>query len=241
MKNKLSFVRAAAACLLALTALSAFGDEASVKKAVETQMPGGKVESVTKSPLPGLYEVNVSGAIIYTDEKASYFLTGYLYDAKTQKNLTENSLRQYYAQQYAKLPLDLAVKTVRGKGSRVLVTFEDPYCSFCKKLAKELQNVNDVTVYTFLLPIFGKDSEDKSQAIFCSADRSKAWYNWMVNDKEPAVAKGDCKLPLERMKELGNKFRIRGTPALLFASGELVPGYVAGPALEEKLGKVAVK
>lgn len=236
MNSLKSLLCAAALSVLGLAALTAQADEASVRKLMEANFPG-KIESVSKAPLPGLYEVNVAGDIMYTDEKGTYALAGHLFDIKAQKDLTQATINQYQAQQYAKLPFDLAIKTVRGNGKRVLVTFEDPFCGYCKKLAKEIQSLNDVTVYTFLYPIFGPDSDERAKTIFCAPDRYKVWYNWMVNDKEPP--KADCKAPIDKLKDLGRKFKVRGTPALLFANGELIPSYMPAAKLEENLARVA--
>jgi thiol:disulfide interchange protein DsbC len=164
---KLPLLAAALACV----ALTALADEAEVKKAVEARL--GKVEKIVKAPMAGVWEVTVDGQIFYADDKGAYLIFGNLLDMKTGKNLTAE--RQFNA-----LPLDLAVKQVRGSGKNVMVTFEDPNCGYCKKLAKDVLTLKDVTVYTFLLPVLGDDSFEKSKAIWCAPDKSKAWVDWMT-------------------------------------------------------------
>ena len=162
--------------------LSAAADEADIRKQMEAKL-GTKVESVTKSGYLGLYEVYADGNIFYTDEKMSAIVvSGQLIDAKTMKNV---------AIKFGDLPLDRAIKQVRGDGKRVLATFEDPNCGYCKRLAKDLLKLDNVTVYTFLLPILSEDSVRKSKQIWCSGDRAKAWNDWMVDGRAPA-GKGDC-------------------------------------------------
>ncbi|GAB2181048.1 DsbC family protein [Denitratisoma sp. agr-D3] len=226
MKRLVLFLSAA----LALTSLQALADgsEAAIKKSFEDRLKI-KVDKVGKAPIAGLYEVVAEGQIFYTDEKAGYFLHGNLFDIKTMKNLTAEK-------KFAMLPLDLAIKTVRGSGKNVLVTFEDPNCGYCKKLAKDLAKVKDVTIYTFLYAVLGDDSVTKSRAIWCAADRSKAWNDWMVSGTAPAAAgaKCDADAVLEKVSNLGQQMGVRGTPFLMFANGQQSPGYIPGSEIEKR-------
>ena len=106
----------------ALFSLSALADEASVKKAIESKL-GGKVASVTKSSYLNLYEVYAEGQIFYTDEKVTAILAGTLIDGKTMKNVTAERMQKLTAIKFSDLPLELAVKQVRGDGKRVLASF----------------------------------------------------------------------------------------------------------------------
>lgn len=223
-----SFLSLIAAVLIATPSLA----NDVIKKAVEAQF-GGKVEKISKTEYKEIYEVFVDGQILYTDEKASFFFIGSLVDGKTMQNVTGKRL-------FANLPLEMAVKQVRGSGKGTLVTFEDPNCSYCKKLAKDVRKLKDVTVYTFLLPILGDDSTEKTKAIWCASDRAKAWADWMIDNKAP-VAKKDCSAPIDRMVDLGQRFKVTGTPTLLFSDGSRVPGAVPLPQLEEKLAEIASK
>ncbi len=217
-----------------LLCAAAFASEETVKKALEARFPG-KVDGVQRTPFAGLYEAHLGGDTIYTDEAVSYFVAGQLLDVKSMKNLTAESASRYNALQFAKLPLDLAAKTVKGNGKRILVTFEDPNCGYCKKLAHEITKLDNLTVYTFLLPVLGPDSVEKSKTIWCAANRGKAWTDWMLEGK--LAASKDCKWPYDRLMELGQKFRVNGTPAILFADGDLTPGYMPAAQLEQKLAK----
>ena len=215
--------------LLAALALPAFADgsEAAIKKSFEDKLKA-KVEKVSKAPIGNLYEVVADGQIFYTDEKAAYFLHGNLFDMKTMKNLTAEK-------KFSLLPLDLAIKTVRGNGKNVLVTFEDPNCGYCKKLAKDMVKLKDVTVYTFLLAVLGDDSVAKSRTIWCAADRSKAWNEWMISGTVPvAAAKCEADATLEKIANLGQQLGIRGTPYLMFANGQQSPGYIPLAEIEKR-------
>lgn len=216
---------------------SAKADEADIKKGLEAKL-GTKVESVTKSGYMGLYEVYADGNIFYTDEKMTAILvSGQLIDAKNMKNVTEERMRKLTAIKFSDLPLDRAIKQVRGDGKRVMATFEDPNCGYCKRLAKDLLKLENVTVYTFLYPILSEDSVRKSKQIWCSTDRAKAWNDWMVDGKAPA-GKEDCDTAaVAKNQEFGRKLNISGTPTMFFADGERVPGAMPLARIEQKLGQ----
>lgn len=219
---KLPLLAAALACV----SLVAVADEAEVKKAVEGRL--GKVEKIARAPMPGIWEITVDGQIFYADDKANYLIFGNLLDMKTGKNLTAE-------RQFNSLPLELAVKQVRGSGKNVMVTFEDPNCGYCKKLAKDILTLKDVTVYTFLLPVLGDDSFEKSKAIWCAPDKSKAWVDWMTAGKAPPAAPAKCDISgLNKSAQLGGKLRINGTPAIFFAGGERVGGYIPAAEIEKR-------
>ncbi len=235
-------IKKLSAALVGALALSAAwaSPEDAIKASVEATLgAGAKVEGVSKTPYLGLYEVRVGGEILYTDEKANYLILGEIVDAKTRQNLTQARVNQLSAINFADLPLDVAIKQVRGNGKRVLATFEDPNCGYCKKLAKELLTLNDVTVYTFLTPVLGPDSRKKSEAIWCASDRVKAWTDWMTTNVAPAAAGASCDTAgLQKSVALGEKYRVRGTPTIFLSNGERIPGYVPVAQLEKRLSAV---
>lgn len=221
--------------LAATLCLPAMADEASVKKAVEAKL-NGQVDKVTKTPYLGLYEVFVGGDIVYTDEKVSAILfEGKLVDTKTMKNVTSERLQKLTAIKFTDLPLDLAVKQVRGDGRRAFATFEDPNCGYCKKLARDIAKLENVTIYTFLYPILSPDSLEKSKQIWCASDKAKAWNDWMIDGKAPS-GKSDCDTTaVQKTIEAGRKLAINGTPTIFFSDGERIPGAVPVAKIEEKL------
>jgi thiol:disulfide interchange protein DsbC len=162
-----------------------------------------------------------------------------LIDAKTMKNVTDERMKKLTAIRFGDLPLERAIKQVRGDGKRVLATFEDPNCGYCKRLAKDIAKLENVTVYTFLYPILSEDSVRKSKQIWCSADRARAWNDWIIDGKAPA-AKDDCDTAaIARNQEFGRKLNITGTPTMFFADGERVPGAMPLARIEQKLGQQA--
>jgi thiol:disulfide interchange protein DsbC len=192
----------------------------------------GPVDQVNKSPIPGLYEVVTPERIFYTDKTAQYLIDGDLFDLKARKNITKSRSQQLFAVDFNQLPLDLAVKKVKGDGSRKMAYFTDPNCGYCKKLEEELKSVDNVTLYLFLYPIFDGSAE-KVQGVWCSADKAKAWDDLMLNGVQPATAK--CDVPTAKVMELGRKLKVNGTPALIFANGIINPGYMPAANLNKAL------
>jgi thiol:disulfide interchange protein DsbC len=217
--------------LAALMTMSVSGisvaDEASLKKAIEAAYPKFKIDSVTKTPYPGLYEVFMGGQIVYTDERLSFLIAeGRLVDPKTKKDITGERLEELTKIDFNTLPLNQAIKVVKGNGSRKLVVFSDVDCPFCKRLEQnELTNIDDVTIYTFLYPIesLHPDAANKSKTIWCAPNRVKAWNDWIFNNQLPASA-AKCEVPLERVGELARKVGVTSTPTLFFADGKRMLG-----------------
>jgi thiol:disulfide interchange protein DsbC len=220
---------------------SACASEAAIRKGVQARFPGLSIESVQKTPFGGIYEVVVGGRILYTDDNVSYIFVGNLIDARgaVERDLTRERNAQLAAQTLRKASHQ-AIKRVRGNGKRVIYTFEDPNCGYCKQLQKELTRVTDITVYTFLWPILSPDSVDKSKAIWCAKDRAKAWDDYMLRGAA-AQSDGKCDTPLERNSELAQRFGIRGTPAIFLADGRMLGGYVPAVELEQAMSSALPK
>lgn len=220
---------------------SASADDAFLKKALQSSFPGEKIESVTKTPYLGLYEVVVGGELFYTDDKGSYLFFGHVIDPKTKQSLTSERLQQIKEARRidtASLPLEHAIKTVKGNGKRKLVVFSDPNCPYCKRLEKELANVTDVTVYTLLYPVLN-GSVPTATAIWCAPDRLKAWEDFMLKDIAPAGK--NCETPLETLLQAGKKNGINGTPTLIFPDGSVAPGMIPADTIEKRLSAAAAK
>jgi len=207
-----------------------------IKAAVETWLQGRyKVENLRRSPVDGIWEVQVNTDLIYVDEKAMHaFVEGQLIDLKTSRNLTQERVDELTAIQFKDLPLAIAIKQVNGKGTRRIAVFEDPNCGYCRNLRKDLVNVPDVTIYTFTLPILSPDSELKVRQAWCASDKSKAWNELMISGKVPDN-KGSCTTPVDKITELGRKLKITGTPTIFFNNGKRVPGGIPADRLAKLL------
>src|SRR6476661_7950027 len=210
--------------------------EATIKKNIEPRLGGAKIESIKETPYAGLYELRVAGDIMYTDKKGEYLIIGHVYDAKSTRDLTRERIDDINKIKFSDLPLNNAIKQVKGDGKRVIAVFEDPNCGYCKRLRQTaLKDLNNVTIYTFMYNILSEDSFVKSKNIWCSADRSKAWDDWMIGGKAAPAAPASCQTPNEKILALGQNLKIQGTPAIFFADGSRIPGAVDLPTLEKKL------
>ena len=229
--------------LIAATLLATFtatAQEATIRKNLGERIPQlQKIDEVSKSPMPGLFEIRVNGTeIFYTDAEGNFLVQGSLIDTRQRRNLTEERVDKLTAINFDSLPLKDAFTIVRGNGKRKLAVFEDPNCGYCKRFEKDLQKVDNVTIHMFLYPILGADSVEKSKNIWCAKDKSKAWTDWMVRDQTPAGANCDS-AAITRNVELGRKYKITGTPTLVFTDGSRVPGAISTAQVEKYLSEVA--
>jgi thiol:disulfide interchange protein DsbC len=222
--------------LSSLICASALADEAAVKQALRAKFPKAAIENVQKSDIAGLYEVFMERQVLYTDESVSYIFAGKIIETKTDKNVTEERLRQLTAIKFDTLPLDLAVKTVKGNGQRALAVFSDPLCPYCQQLERELALVTDVTIYTFLYPIesLHPGASEVAKTIWCAPDRSKAWDDWMLRGQKPAGG-NSCETPVAELQTVGGKHHVDGTPTMVFADGTVVSGALPVRQLETGL------
>ncbi|MBH2020751.1 MAG: DsbC family protein [Burkholderiales bacterium] len=227
---------AALASLLASSLVSAFAQEASIRKNLAERLPAfSKIDEVSKTPMNGLYEIRVNDSdIFYTDAEGNFLLQGHLIDTKAKRNLTEERVGKLSAIDFSALPLKDAFTQVRGNGKRKLAVFEDPNCGYCKRFERDLQKVNDVTIHTFLIPILSPDSAEKAKNIWCAKDKGKAWLDWMVRDQPAAKASCDTGA-LERNLAFSRKYKITGTPTLFFTDGSRVPGAIGVEQIEKTL------
>jgi len=234
MKHAAAALFTALAC--ALAAQTASADEASIRKTIAERLPDfPKVDEVSKTPVPGIWELRVGTDIYYTDENGNHLFAGQFIDTRTRANITEDRIAKLTAIDFSQLHFKDAIVWKQGTGARKLVVFADPNCGYCRKFERDLQAVKDVTVYTFLYPILGGDSPDKARAIWCSKDATKVWRDWMLQGKEiPASATCDVSA-LQRNVAFGRSHRINGTPGLVFEDGTHKAGAMNTAQIEQLL------
>jgi thiol:disulfide interchange protein DsbC len=229
---------------LLLAGSAALAQEAAIRKALTERLPNlPKIDEISKTPIPGLFEVRFGGSeIIYADAEGRFLLQGSLIDTKSMANLTEERIEKLTAVAFSALPIKDALVIRQGNGARKLAVFADPNCGYCKRFERDLATIKDVTVYTFLMPILGADSTAKSRDIWCSKDAGKTWRAWMIDGVAPAKAAEKCDVAaLERNVEFGRKYRINGTPAMVFEDGTRKPGALPPKVVEELLAAAAKK
>jgi len=185
--------------------------------------PATRFTTVTGTPIDGVYEVVMGQNIAYVGGDGRHFLFGHLYDMRTQQDLTaakhghrDDVSAETRQVNFATLPLSDAVKTVKGDGSRVLAVLSDPRCPYCKALDEELAKLDNVTVYTFLLPWLSPESRPAAAALWAAAVPDRA--------NDTAV--------LDRNLKLASELGLRGTPMLIAHDGRVSEGARSAEALD---------
>jgi thiol:disulfide interchange protein DsbC len=201
-----------------------------------TLAPTTAIERAAKSQVAGLHEVVLDGEIVYTDDKSEYFFGGDVFDIRTlpPRNLTEGRRRELTARILSDAR-ELAIRRVNGAGSRVLFTFEDPNCSFCKALHREIAKLDNLTVYIFLMPILSEDSVQKAHAVWCAKDRARAWDELMAKGIVPGEGSA-CPHPLDRIAALARRFQVAKTPTIFLGDGTPLGGYRSAADIEKAFG-----
>ena len=227
---------------LAFFTAAAAANEAAIRKAIEAKIGSAKIEGIQPSPIAGLFEVRLRTAngpqLLYTDATGTHLIDGNIYHLASGRDLTEERLRKLTAIKFESLPLDQAVKIQRGDGRRVLVMFSDPYCPYCQQFEKTLLKIDNITVYVFMYPVIRPQNADHSKAVWCSADRAKAWLELAIQHKQPAAA-ADCDNPVEKNLELGRSLRVTSTPTLILPTGERIAGGLPLADLQDLLDQAA--
>lgn len=228
------WIRWMALGLLALGAISHAGEK-EVQQAVIKAFSNAPIASIRVSAFDkNWYEVIVAGEVFYVDRLGHYLIAGSVIDLQAKRDITQEKREELSRIDVGALPLNLALKRVQGNGSRVLITFEDPFCGYCKKLNAELRKVKNVTLYTFLYPVISPQSPTVSKQIWCSADRNKAWQSVLAGDMSK-LGTATCNNPIEKIVSLGQQHQIRSVPTLIFPDGTMLPGFRTAKDIESLL------
>ena len=213
--------------------------QANLRKTLAERLPAlAKIDEISKTPLPGIFEIRINGSdIYYTDAEGNYLIQGSLIDLKQKRNLTEERIEKLSAIDFNSLPLKNAFTQVRGNGKRKLVVFADPNCGYCKRFENDLSKIENVTIHHVLLPILGEDSLVKAKNIWCAKDKAKTWNDWMLSGITPPTLKCDT-AAVDANVEFGKKNRITGTPTLFFADNSRIPGAIDAKQIEKLLSAI---
>jgi thiol:disulfide interchange protein DsbC len=221
------------------TAVAQVDPAITIRKVVEDWLQNRhKIDEISRTPLANMYEVRIGTDLIYVDSRAEFaFIEGQMIDLKGNRNLTQARLDDLNRIDFKKdLPLEYAIKQVNGNGKRVLAVFEDPNCTYCKKLRADLVKVKNLTLYTFAYPILAPDSEVKARKAWCAKNQGSAWNEMMVQSRVPDND-GTCENPVGKIQALGRQLNVTGTPTMFFPNGKRVPGAVSMQQLEQMLSE----
>lgn len=227
--------RSLLAVLVFSCSLSAIAsDEDALLKVLQTKFPITKINSVSKSPFPGMYEVAMGRNMGYTDAKGDLMLFGHIFDMKAQRDLTAERLAELNKVEWKDLPLQDAIKIVKGDGSREFAVFTDPDCPYCRALESEIDKLDNYTEYVFIVPLH-PSARDKSKHTWCAENPVAVWRDMMVNNKTPTEK--NCDAPMERNMSFASKIGVQGTPFMVSKTGVTQAGAMAGAQLNNWLSK----
>lgn len=203
-----------------------------VQAKLQQLYPKTAFRSVMTTPVEGVYEVVMGKTISYVDASGRYFFFGNLFDMVTRTDMTQPKIAAASAIDPRKLPLQDAIKIVKGDGKRVLYVFSDPDCPACRALEPTLAQLTNVTIHIFPYPLVSihPDASRKVRNIWCASDRAKAWTDWML-EKKPAPDR-ECEHPVDRNLMLAQQLEINATPTLISADGRKQAGALGQAALE---------
>jgi thiol:disulfide interchange protein DsbC len=240
-------VAAAAVCTCSLVAAQASSAPEQILGQLRHAYPGTQFSAVKPSPVPGLFEVWMGDNVAYVSaQEPRYFVVGRVIDMATLTDLTGPRLPsagQALGAATNDRPVAVdrlehadAIQTVKGDGSRPLYVFSDPACSYCRRLEAELDKVSNVTLYTFLVPFQGVELP---RAIWCAADRQRAYRDAMLRGDKPKAQTANCDTPLDRNLQLAQELGVVGTPTIVYADGSRSDGYVDATELEQRIAAAA--
>lgn len=206
-----------------------------LEKTLKARFPQLTIKKVQPSQWPWLYEVATDNELFYVDATGDYLFYGKILDTKNKVDLTEARWNQLTKISFNELPLNLAMKLVKGDGSRKLAVFADPHCPYCVRFEKTLQEVTNVTVYTFMLPLesIHPGATEHAKKLWCAENRQAAWSSWMLSKSEAPTKTCDAS-SVDTLVALGDKLKVNGTPTLFFEDGHRIPGAIDKDRLEDE-------
>jgi len=206
-------------------------DIKELRSALQQRLPKAAGASIKPTPLTGLYEVMAGGQIMYMTKDARYIVDGDIFDMQSRTNLTENARGSIRLEALNSLGEEnMLVYMPKGEVKHTITVFTDIYCPYCVRLHNEMADYQDngVKVRYIFVPFKGQKSVDASVSVWCAKDRNKAMD--MAKSGE-TVEKKSCDNPVSQHQELASSLGIRGTPAIMLESGQLMPGYVPSAKL----------
>jgi thiol:disulfide interchange protein DsbC len=197
---------------------------------------------VGKAPIEGFYEVQVTGGpILYVSADGNFFFDGNLYQVKNGQFADVRNLRLDVArrQTFATMSTDsMIIFESEGKPKAIINVFTDVDCGYCRKLHKEVPQLNamGVEVRYLAYPRSGipSASYDKIATVWCSDDRQGSLTRSKNGDDDAiAVCKNN---PVAEHFTLGGKLGVTGTPAIVLMDGSMLPGYRTAADFARLLG-----
>jgi len=228
-------------------ALSAFNVEAEeqveerLTKSLQQVFPDMEITRVHSTPIENIYEVMIGPDVIYMTGDARFVLKGDLIDLKERRNLSEDLRSKFRADSLKNIPESEYIEFASKDSKDIIYVFTDIDCSYCRKLHRDVPELNDnaITVRYLAYPRGGTSSPSYQDMVdvWCAEDRSQALTD--AKNGMPAIVRtrANCKSPVAKQHALGQTMGVRGTPAMFFESGRALSGYVPPDELLRELGR----
>jgi len=224
-----------------MAAFSAAEPEQAIRETLQALQPGVPIEAIAESPISGLYQVALKGGRqLYASKDGQYLMQGYLFQLKDGDaiNLTEQAESQGIAKEINAIPASEMVVFSPEKPKTHITVFTDTDCGYCQKLHSEMAELNklgvEVRYVAFPRQGIGSEGYRTLVNVWCAKDKQQA-MNQAKRRQE--VADAQCDNPVEKQYQLGQLIGVRGTPAIVLANGQMIPGYQ--PAVQ--LAQEAIK
>ena len=233
------FIALSAGLVLALSTavVQAAEPDQAIRKTLKTIQPDLPIEAIAESALPGVFQVQLKGGrLLYASANGEFILQGNLYQMQDGDvvNLTEKHASAATAQMLKDAPVAEMVVYAPENPKTHITVFTDTDCGYCQKLHAEIPELNrlGIEVRYMAFPRQGIDSHGYKTmvSVWCSKDRQAAMDLAKARKEVPSAT---CDNPVAKQYEQGQMIGVNGTPAIVLANGQLIPGYQPAPQLAE--------
>lgn len=224
------------ACTGFLPAQAAEDIPAALSARLELLVPGTQPDAVTETALPGMYQVRYGSLVVYLSDDGRYMLRGDLVDLETGHNVTETARSHARAETIVALGESSMVVFTPRTVKHTVTVFTDIDCGYCQRMHRQMADYNRLGIkirYTaFPRAGVGSDTYDRMVSVWCASDPLAAMTDAKAGR---AIETARCDNPVSAHYDAGRAIGVRGTPAIVLESGEMIPGYVEP---EELLGRL---
>ncbi|MBA1277170.1 MULTISPECIES: thioredoxin fold domain-containing protein [Pseudomonadaceae] len=228
---------AAVALGLASSFSMAADPDKAIRQSLQSIQPDMPIEAIAESPMPGVYQVQLKGGRqLYASADGQFIIQGYLFQFKDgqARNLTEQAQSQSVAAAIDAIPLNEMVIFAPEKPKTHITVFTDTDCGYCQKLHSEVPELNrlgvEVRYMAFPRQGMGSHGANTLTSVWCAKDPQEAMNKAKARQELPAAT---CDNPIAEQYELGQLIGVQGTPAIVLADGQIIPGYQPAPQLAE--------